>query len=79
MDLDLVQGGLRGVLCAGRVADRTAATALPTPPRGSLQIRDLGFFHLAQFAAWDAAGVYGLSRLRGQVQWLAACRRELIL
>jgi hypothetical protein len=67
MDLNLLDGELRGVLCAGRVADRTAAAALAAPLPGSLQIRDLGFFDLGQFATWEEEEVFWLSRLRGQV------------
>lgn len=62
-ELDLVRGGLTGVLTAGRVADRTAALALPPRPAGCLRLRDLGFFDTQVLAAWTAAGDRWLSRV----------------
>jgi hypothetical protein len=63
---DLTSGRLRGpVLTDGRTHDRRAAQALDPLPRGALHIGDLAFFALAQFAAWDAAGCFWLSRLKG--------------
>ena len=79
MRLDLLHGGLDGVLCAGRGADRTAAQDLPPGPPGALHLRDLGFFHVAQFAAWDAAGDYWLSRVLPQVSVFTAAGAALDL
>jgi hypothetical protein len=65
VELDLLGGALHGPLVvAGRTHDRTAAAPFPPPPSGSLCVRDLGFFSLADFAARSASGSYWLSRLR---------------
>jgi Transposase DDE domain len=78
--LGLVRGGLDTTqLVPGRVHDGRAARALPALPAGALHLGDLGFFDLPQYAAWDRAGVYWLSRLRGQtaLYWPDGTRFEL--
>lgn len=79
LELDLLRGGVTGVLTAGRVADRTAATALPPAPTGCLRLRDLGFFNIRHFAAWDAAGDFWLSRLAMQASVLDLAGQEVDL
>jgi Transposase DDE domain len=79
LELDLLQGGVAGVLTAGRVADRTAAAALPPAPTGCLRLRDLGFFNIRHFAAWDAVGDFWLSRLGMQASVLDLDGQELDL
>ncbi|MBM3986094.1 MAG: IS4 family transposase [Planctomycetes bacterium] len=63
--LDLAGGGLAGpVLQPGRTHDTPAVPGFTPLAAGGLWIGDLGFFSLDQFAAWDAAGCFWLSRLK---------------
>jgi len=62
---DLLTGALPHPLCiAGRIADGAAARHLPPAPPRSLQLRDLGFFSLPDFARLAQQDRYWLSRLR---------------
>lgn len=59
---DLASGGLCGVnLTSGRTHDRCAQPALD-PPRGSLLLRDRGYFALASLAQLRSVGVHFLTR-----------------
>lgn len=63
--LDLRAGGLTGpLLDHGRAQDRTAPTQTMPLAAGALRIADLGYFDLGVLAAYAAAGVYWLTRLR---------------
>lgn len=62
---ELTNGRLLGPLLAdGRSNERTMAAELEPPAVESLQIADLGFFSIRQFAAWEQARVYWLSRYK---------------
>lgn len=70
-------GGLCGVdLCDGVVPDRlTPGQTYPIPPQ-AVRLTDLGFFHLARFAAIAAGAGYWFSRLQmGVALWTAAGQR----
>jgi hypothetical protein len=67
--LDLVSGQLHGpLLHAGRTADRATPLLAAPPSPGSLSVRDLGFFSLAQLARETAAGGHWLTRLMAGTQ-----------
>lgn len=74
---DLCGGALDGPhLASGRTHDARVAATLPPLPPGTLHLGDLGFFHLAQFAAWSARGCYWLSRYKaGTTVWSMAGER----
>lgn len=60
---DFRSGGLgRLVLEPGRLHDTNSAVLEATPPKGSLTIRDLGYFDLSRFRAWTAAAAHWISR-----------------
>lgn len=61
--LELRRGGLDALeLQAGRASDQTAAQQTTPLPVGGLQLRDLGYFCVAQLRAVVAAGGHFLSR-----------------
>jgi len=63
--LDLKGGGLEGpVLTPGRWHDQKGAGELPPVPQGALQLRDLGYFNLTDFAEMTQQGTYFISRLK---------------
>ncbi len=62
--LDLRGGRLCGSLHDGRSQDQTAPELRMPVPVGALRVQDLGYFKLERLAAWDAAGVLYLSRLK---------------
>lgn len=62
--LDLRGGRLCGSLHDGRSQDQTAPELHLPVPAGALRLQDLGYFKLERLAAWDAAGVLYLSRLK---------------
>ena len=63
--LELRRGQLTGPeLLPGRAQDQTGALVDELGEPGSLHVRDLGYFSLARFAAWEAADQYWLSRLK---------------
>ncbi len=65
MRLDLKGGGLEGpVLTPGRWHDQKGAAELSPVPQGALQLRDLGYFNLADFADMTQQGTYFISRLK---------------
>jgi hypothetical protein len=68
---EIARGSLSGLsLEDGRRHDRTTPVAHATYPANSLVVRDLGFFRLADLAAYSAAGVGFLTRLQaGTVVW----------
>ncbi len=79
LQFDLLGGGLQGPLLAdGRSNDRTIAQQLAAAP-GSLQLADLGFYEVAQLAAWARAGVFFLSRLQQQTAIYSADGQRLVL
>lgn len=55
-------GLLRLVPEPGRLHDTNSVVLEETPPKGSLVIRDLGYFDLSRFRAWGAADVCWISR-----------------
>lgn len=59
---DLIRGGLRMVLEAGKQSDSTSSVMQEIPPAGSLSLYDLGYFSLERFAAWQQAGAHYISR-----------------
>jgi len=75
---DLVAGALLGLrLAAGRTHDRAAAPDYDVP-RGSLLLRDRGYFSVAGLQAVAAAGNYYLSRVQaGTVLWCEGQRHTL--
>ena len=63
--LDLKGGGLEGpALTPGRWHDQRGTGELPPVPQGVLQLRDLGYFNLGDFAQMTQQGVYFISRLK---------------
>lgn len=63
--LDLLHGTLRGLrLAAGRRADQPLALTPAEVGPGSLVVQDLGYFTLDGLAAYSAAGIGWLSRLK---------------
>ena len=63
--LDLKGGSLEGpVLTPGRWHDQKGAAELSPVPQGALQLRDLGYFNLADFADMTQQGTYFISRLK---------------
>ena len=63
--LDLQRGGLTGpALQAGRTHDHPAVAGWDALVPDTLWLGDLGYFDLATFAAWHAAGVFWLVRLK---------------
>lgn len=67
--LDLKGGGLEGpVLTSGRCHDQKGAEELSPLPRGALQLTDLGYFNLADFAEMTQQGTYFISRLKAEVK-----------
>jgi hypothetical protein len=73
VNYEVGSGALAGLeLQAGRDHDRTSPLARASYPVGSLVVRDLGFFRLADLAAFTAAGVGFVTRLQaGTVLWTA--------
>lgn len=64
-ELDLRSGALSCVeIEAGRSTDNATSRQQVRRGKGSLRIADLGYFHVAVFAAMAAAGEYFLSRLQ---------------
>lgn len=64
-ELDLRSGALSCVeIEAGRSTDNATSRQQVRHGKGSLRIADLGYFHVAVFAAMAAAGEYFLSRLQ---------------
>lgn len=62
LELDLCRGGIVGLeLGAAKQNDRQAALAQATPPAGSLSLRDLGYFNLAQLNQQER---YSLTRFK---------------
>ena len=62
---DLSNGALTKLeLEAGRDSDARSVLQRDLPPAGSLSIYDLGYFALAKFWTWIAAGAYWISRLQ---------------
>src|SRR5690606_6415817 len=54
----------------GKQNDSTSRVMDALPPAGSLVIFDLGYFVLARFARWQAAGIHWISRgISNQVVW----------
>jgi Transposase DDE domain len=69
--MNLADGQLDGpLLTSAKVNDKTAASELPMPPKGSLHIADLGYFVLPQMAEMSRQGVYWLSRLNMRAEVL---------
>ena len=63
--VELRRGQLHGPeLQPGRAHDQTGALVEAVGEPGSLHLRDLGYFSLARFAAWEAQEQYWLSRLK---------------
>ena len=63
--LDLKGGRLEGpALTPGRWHDQKGAGEFPPVPEGALQLRDLGYFNLADFAEMAQQGSYFISRLK---------------
>ncbi len=62
--LELQRGGIEACLSDMLRHDQATAVADAVLPRGALHLGDLGFFKLARFKAWSAAGVYWLSRYK---------------
>jgi hypothetical protein len=62
--LDLVSGRLLATLHDGRSQDQAAPHLRLALPAGTLRIQDLGYFNLEWLAAWEAAGVFFLSRCK---------------
>jgi Transposase DDE domain len=63
--LDLRSGRLEGPeLQAGRTSDQVGALVDTPGPVGALHLNDLGYFQVARLAAWQAAGVYWLTRVK---------------
>jgi len=87
---DLTSGRLVAELDAARNADNGSGVLDAPLPAGSLVLRDLGYFDLDRFAAFNAANVFWVSRAKanlvvfidGQrhklVDWLAGQRGDLI-
>lgn len=66
--LELRTGQLAGPeLQPGRAHDQTGTLVAEAGPPGGLHLRDLGYFSLERFAAWDAQEQYWLSRLKMRV------------
>jgi hypothetical protein len=63
----------------GRAADRDAPVQQTPLPRGALRIADLGYFSLPVLAAYQAQGVYWLSRyhIRSNLYWPDGATLEL--
>jgi Transposase DDE domain len=91
LELDLCAGTLRGSLHPGRAQDQLAPELGVPHPAGGLRLQDLGYFKLERLAAWDAAGLFYLSRLKSGVvittpdgqrwetgRWLAQQRQALV-
>jgi hypothetical protein len=74
--LDLLRGGLQGVLQPGRAQDRNAPTQAWDLPTGALKIADLGYFSLTVLARLHTEGVFFLSRV--QVGTKIALSQEFI-
>ena len=63
--LDLKGGGLEGpLLTSGRCHDQRGAEEFSPVPQGALQLRDLGYFNLSDFADMTQQGTYFISRLK---------------
>lgn len=62
--LDLLGGGLQGVLQAGRAQDKNAPTQAWNLPAGALKIADLGYFSIPVLARLHQQGVFFLSRVQ---------------
>ncbi|MDQ3361535.1 MAG: transposase [Actinomycetota bacterium] len=61
--LELLGGGLRVALGAGRSHDRTLALGAARMPEGALRLADPGFFDLALLGSLSARGCHWLTRL----------------
>lgn len=59
---DCLAGGLRMLWEIGKQNDSTSSVMQETPPAGSLSIKDLGYFSLERFRAWQEAGAHWISR-----------------
>lgn len=59
---DCLAGGLRMVWEAGKQNDSTSSVMQDIPPVGSLSIKDLGYFCLERFRAWQEANAHWISR-----------------
>ncbi len=62
--LEIQRGGIQACLSDMLRHDQATPVADAVLPRGALHLGDLGFFKLARFKAWSAAGVYWLSRYK---------------
>ena len=62
--LELQQGQLQVSLEEARTHDQRTAIMEQAMTEGALHIGDLGFFNLKRFKAWNAQGLYWLSRLK---------------
>lgn len=59
---DVIRGGFRMILEAGKQSDSTSSIMQEIPPAGSLSLFDLGYFSLERFATWQKAGAHYISR-----------------
>ena len=90
--LEAITGRIRvvGPLPA-RTSDRVPHAQLPTPPRGSLRLADLGFFDLQRMAKDTRDGIYWISRVparltirhdgeppRDLAGWLSRCQTDRV-
>lgn len=65
VQLDLVSGALSGFeVTAARCHDAKSALAQAHPPKGTLRVRDLGYWNLGQLAKQTQTGSYFVSRLK---------------
>ena len=64
VELDQIDGQLTLALESGRDSDAKSALMQTVPDRGSLTIRDLGYFSLDWFLQLIAAGAFFISRLQ---------------
>jgi hypothetical protein len=66
--LEVQSGTLRLCLTAANRNDQILPSLLPQAEARQLHLRDLGFFKLATFQAWNTAGVHWLSRHKIQAK-----------
>lgn len=59
---DCLAGGLQMLWEVGKQNDSTSSVMQQIPPAGSLSIKDLGYFSLERFRAWQEAKAHWISR-----------------